>query len=211
MKRIRPTFWWLLPLGAVAATVLLAVWVTPAPKPPALVRCVGPPLPDGSRVTFLHPASLSLFWSSPINKPPQPWIVQSIFFRNPEVMTRTEAIWYKLPIAGPVPVRDLAVDVRVTNVSQTYLSKGLIVSGRREQEYVYHTPLMPSTVVIGSDSDYGGARIDEVDIADAPRGRQYAFSYAFLSNSQSKEFAAHKAAIVSSFQVLPPGARPPVP
>ncbi len=201
MKPIKINFHlrWLLPVCA-AAVVMLAVMTAPRPTPPAMMRYVGPPLPDGSRVTFLHPVSTTEFLGSPNSKPTQPWIIQSMGLKDPRVLSREEAIWYRLPFAGRVPARDLGVSVMVTNISKTYLAKRLIVSGRSKRQYVNFT-----------DRNYGDDHVDEVDFVDAPRGRQYAFQYHSLNNSQSPEFAAHKATIINSFQVLPPGAKPPVP
>ena len=204
--KLNPRGRWLLLLTAVAAVFGLAVLT--APRPSALVRYVGPPLKDGTRITFLHPASISMFLVSPYSKPPRPWIVQDVALKNPRMLSRAEAAWYKLPIAGPVPVRDVGVSVRATTVSKTYLAKHLIVSGRRQKQYALQP--QPGHMVVGF-YEYGSMNVDEVDIVDAPRGRQYTFSYYFLSNSQSPDFAAHKAAIVTSFQVLPPGAVPPAP
>ena len=202
--------YWLLPLGAVAAVITAAILTTPAPKPPALVRYIGPPLKDGTRVTFLHPASVSKFLGSPNSKPTQTWIIQSMGMANLRVISKEEALWYRLPFAGRVPARDLGVSVMVTSISKTYLTKRLIVSGRSERQYIYVPCTYPANCVcVGP--NYGDDHVDEVDIVDAPRGRQYAFQYHSLNNSQSPEFAAHKAAIVNSFQVLPPGVKPPVP
>lgn len=187
-------------LSLLAVIAALAVMTMPKPAAPEYQRYVGPPLPDGSRVTFLHPASVSRFLCSPNSKPTQPWIVQQVVLMNPRMISREEAIWYRLPFASRVPARDAGVGVMVTNISKTYLTKRLIVSGRSERQYVE-----------GTDRNYGDAYVDEVDFVNAPRGLMYAFQYYSLNNSQSSVFAAHKAAIINSFQVLPPDAAPPVP
>ena len=191
---------WVSALAMVAAVIALAIVTAPTAAPPALARYVGPPLPDGSRVTFLHPASVSKFLGSPGQKPIRPWVVQDVLLRTPNVMTRGESIWYRLPIADRCPARDLAVGVKVTNISKTYLLKKIFVSGITKKQYIDY-----------KDPTYGNVYADEVDIVDAPHGRQYSFRYYSLNNSQSPDFIAHKAAITNSFQVLPPGAAVPIP
>ena len=192
---------WFLSLGAVCAVIALAVATMPVSAPAEYIRYVGPPLKDGSRVTFLHPASVSEFLVSPGGNPIRPYIAQDVQIAKPFSANIKETILSRLPLWKRLhPVSDQIVGVLVTKISKIYLSKHLIVSGRIQRQYIQQTFNGP-----------GNAYVDEVDVTNAHNGLQYAFQYKHIGSSKSADFAKHEAAITNSFQVLPPGAAPPVP
>ena len=172
---------------------------TPKPAAPEYRRYAGPLLPDGSRVTFLYPASVSKVEVTPANQ----WFVQVVQIARPTVMNRGEAIWYKLPfVKSSSLVRDVGVTVSVMNISDIYRGHQPVPNGRTQTHWIGQTPVYNSAYPV---------YVDEVDVLDAGKTRQYAFQYSHIGNPGTAEFEAHKAKIVNSFQVLPPGAAVPTP
>jgi hypothetical protein len=186
-------------LLVVAVMATLAVMTTPKSAVPEYRRYVGPPLQDGSRVTFLYPASFSEVEVTPANQ----WFVQIVQMARPTVMNRAEAIWYKLPLVNSTSlVRDVGVTVSVMNISDIYRGHQNVPSGRFQTHWTGWTPVYNLTYPV---------YVDEVDVFDARKTRQYAFEYSHIGNLKTVEFEVRKAKIVNSFQVLPPGAAVPTP
>lgn len=184
----------------VAVIVALAVITTPKPAAPEFRCYVGPPLQDGSRVTFLYPASVGKAALTPSTSSARPWILQGVQMLRPTVMSGAEAIWYRLPMMSNSFTRDIGVGVLVTKFSDTYRKHKIVLNGRSQKQYVEQT--LPG---------YGSEYVDEIDVFDARTTRQYAFQYTHIGNPKTAEFESHKAKIMNSFQVLPPGAAVPTP
>ncbi len=186
-------------LVVVAVIVVLTVMTTLKPAAPEYRRYVGLPLSDGSRVTFLYPTSFSSVEVTPANQ----WFVQVVQIARPTVMNRAEAIWYKLPLVKSSSlVRDIGITVSVMNISDIYRRYQNVPSRRTETHQNGWTPVYNSAYPV---------YVDEIDIFDARISRQYAFQYSHIGNPKTADFEAHKAKIVDSFQVLPPGAAAPMP
>ena len=198
-RRISVRGGWFLSLGAVFAAVVLAAASLPAPDSASYVRYVGSPLADGSRVTFLHPATVSKFKVLPSENQGRPLIVQDVQIIKP--VNVGESLLYRLPLWERAhPTEDLGIGVLVTDVSKLRLPPGAASQGGRiEQERVQAL------------SRYGLLYEDSVFVTNGRSGLQFEFQYQHLGASASGAFKAHKAKIMNSFQVLPPGAVPPVP
>lgn len=187
----------LLSLLAVAVIAALAVMTAPKPAAPEYRRYVGPPLPDGSRVTFLYPTSVSKAAVTPARQ----WIIQGMQMLRPTVMSGTEAMWYRLPLVKPNSLtRDIGVGFLVTRFSDTYRGHKIVLNGRTQKQYIEQ--MLPG---------YGSEYVEEIDVFDARTTREYAFQYTHIGNPKTAEFESHKAKIMNSFQVLPPGAAVPTP
>ncbi len=189
----------LLSLLAVAVIAALAVATAPKPAAPEFRRYVGPALPDGSRVTFLYPASVNQVLVSPTALPMRPWIIQNV------QMTRSlglrEAILWRLPFWQRAhPTDDLIIGVLVTKVGPLPAGSRL-VSGRFTRKRVQQT--LPGQ---------GDIYVEDVSVTNAKMKVQYNLNYQYLASSApSAAFVKHEAIITNSFQVLPPGAAVPMP
>ena len=183
-------------LLAVAVIAALAVVTTPKTATPGYRRYVGPPLPDGSRVTFLYPAAVNQVVVSPNAPPMRPWIIQDVQMAKP--LGLREAILWRLPFWQRAhPADDLVIGVLVTKVP----ARVPVISGRFTRKRVQQTL-----------QGQGDIYLENVAVTNAKTKVQYDFNYQYLASSApSAAFAKHEATITNSFQVLPLGAAVPTP
>ena len=190
---------WFSSLAAAAAVVALAVVTTTSPTTPVLVRYVGPALPDGSRVTFLHPAAAKVLLTFPINKQLSPWVIQ--YLQTVKQVNIADKLLSEMPAwCRRDSPANCSINVMVSTAGKLRSPTENVKNGRIEQHFVINAS--PS-----QDRFYG----DNIDIRDAQSALEYQFQYVFLGTSTSPVFAKQEAVIINSFQVLPPGAVPPVP
>ncbi len=191
--KIRAPRWILLSLLAVIAT--LVVVTMPKPAPPEFRRYVGPPLPDGSRVTFLYPASANQIVST--NTPPPGPIIQDVqMVKPPEPL---QAILGLLPSWRRAhPTNDLTIGALVRKVpARVPVINGRAVTRKRIQQ------------TIKSQKDI---YIESVVDTNAKTRTECDFNYSYLASSApSPAFVKREATITNSFQVLPPGVAVPAP
>ena len=124
----------LLFLLVVAVITVFAVMTTPKPAAPEFRRYVGPALPDGSRVTFLYPASVNQVLVSPSDPPMRSWIIQDVQMVKP--LGLREAVLWRLPFWQRAhPATDLSIGVMVTKVP----ARMPVISGRFFRKRVQQT------------------------------------------------------------------------
>ena len=182
-------------LLAVAVIAALAVVTTPKPAAPEFRRYVGPPLPDGSRVTFLYPASVNQIIS--LNTPPTGLIIQDVqMVKPPEPL---QAILGLLPSWRRAhPTNDLTMGALVRKVPAwvSVISRRAVTRKRVQQTI----------------QSQGDIYIESVVNTNAKTRTEYDINYSYLASSApSPAFVKREAAIMNSFQVLPPGAAVPSP
>ena len=185
----------LLSLLAVAVIAALAVMTTSKPAAPEYRRYVGLPLPDGSRVTFLYPASAAKFPVGQNGNINQVSGVQYVEFTKPGNIG--EQLLHQLPIWRRFRSRnDCMVSVFVYSLNGHF---GGFRSGRVERPF--------SGVSQDSDSFYG----DSIDEVDARSRLDYHFQYVHSGTLAPAGTEKGETIITNSFRVLPPGAAVPTP
>ncbi len=182
-------------LGVVGGVVALAVATAPA-SPSSYTRYVSPPLKDGTRVTFLCPASVRNFLVKPGDKLPQPYIIQDVQITKPFSIMEAVLGWFPL-WSRLSPTDDQGVGVLTTTTTPFKVTQDC----RIEQQEV-----RPPVTRYG-----GNYYIDNVIIQKVRNGLQYHFQYQYFASAKSASFTKHEATITKSFQVLPPGVSPPIP
>jgi hypothetical protein len=184
-----------LALGLVVGLVALAVAMVPATKP-SYTRYLGPPLKDGSRVTFLYPTSVSQFLVRPSDKMPQPYIIQDVQLVKPP--SAAEAVLSHFPLWSRLsPTNDAGVGVLTTTIAPFKVTQDC---------RIVHNHVRPPLMRYS-----GNYCNDEIIVQKASSGLQFHFEYQYFASSKSASFLKHESIITQSFQVLPPGVAPPVP
>lgn len=189
----------LLSLLAVAVIAALAVMTTPNPAAPEYRRYVGSPLPDGSRVTFLYPASAEKFSSNRIGFMSELAGVGYVQLTRPSSIS--ERLLYQLHRwRGFYPGNDCEVSIVVFSLGNPLPHPKSLQSRRLEQHF-------GSVASQGDDRYY----CNHVDVIDAKSRLQYLFQYSHSGAFPNTALAIEETKITKSFEVLPSGAAVPTP
>jgi len=169
----------LLLAAVVVVLVLLGIWSSV--RPPSYRRFVSPPLPDGSRYTFLYPAHLENMAQGAGGSPEVRSSV-SVYTAN-QSLSEWDVLRKRVGFRVPSPGENVTVVV-------IPLKRAPRSSDRRSQRLA------------------GGGRLRHNEYLIDARTKTQLNLYHDCPADAAAQFDAHNPTIVRSFQLLPPGVEP---
>lgn len=179
--------------GALIAVAVLAIWLTVS-RPPSYRRYVSPPLPDGSRYTFLYPAHMEDVAEGGGN--PSPGVVQNVTVHNRE---QSETTWDRLRrgVGLRVMSRGEHVDVLPVQLSLDPRGRFYGVKDGRARDRRW------------SDQWARGGLVGHSEYLEVKRLKmRFYLRHGAPANAEA-QFRRHNATVAQSLQVLAPRAEVP--